>query len=214
MASPYLKAALITAAIVLLGFFFISTLDELRAQELRQSVEELTGESESDRLLLLYSQVMENSSAELCGYVTSTTQSKADAAWRLAEKISFYEQGNMFNSEYARIRNQYYAANAALYLNLQAANKYCGGGNYTTVLFFYRIEPDCPECRAQGGALDNLRAQRSDLRVFAFPLDSGQKIVDVFASRHAITYAPSLVINDSAVVRGFRSEGELSTYLG
>ncbi|HIH18418.1 TPA: hypothetical protein HA225_00395, partial [Candidatus Micrarchaeota archaeon] len=58
MASPYIKAGLLTLAITLLGFFFITQLDSMRAGELRSSVDELMFQSESERMLFLYAQTM------------------------------------------------------------------------------------------------------------------------------------------------------------
>ncbi len=214
MASPYLKAALLTLAIAALGFFFIGQLDSMRASELRASVDELMFQSESERLLALYSQVMDNSSGELCGYASTATRAKEDKAYALAEKIRYYEQSNIVNSEYDKIRNQYYLANAELYLNMRSTARYCGSSPYTTVLFFYKVRENCPECRAQGGVLDSLRSKYPNLRVFAFPSDSDQDFINVFIRRHKITQAPSLVINDSVVLQGLQSEAEVEKYLG
>lgn len=213
MASPYLKAALLTAAIALLGFFFISQLDAMRANELRASVEELGLQTDTERALFLYTQVMGNSSEELCNYASGSEQGRADRAYLLSEKIRYYEQSNVLNADYDRIRNQYYVANAALYLNMRAAEKYCGRGNYTTVLFFYRIKPDCPECRAQGGVLDSLRAKHPKLRIFAFPIDADNPVVGLLLKRHAIPSAPALVIDDRSVLSGLKDEAEVEKYL-
>lgn len=212
--SPYAKAALLTAAIALLGFFFISQLDAMRAAELRTSVDDLYLQSESERLLFMYSQVMGNSTAELCGYFSKTTQAKEDKAYALSEKIRYYEQSNVINSEYEKIRDQYYLSNMALYLNMRSAAEYCGQSPYTTVLFFYRIKQDCPECRAQGGVLDSLRKTHPSLRVFAFPNDTGNEFINVFLRRHGISSVPALVIDDSAVLQGLKSEREVEGYLG
>ena len=214
MASPYVKAALLTLAIAALGFFFIGQLDSMRAGELRSSVDELMFQSESERLLTLYSQVMENISGELCSYASTATRAKEDKAYALAEKIRFYEQSNIVNAEYDKIRNQYYLANAELYLNMSSTARYCGSAPYTTVLFFYKVKENCPECRAQGGVLDSLRPKYPQLRVFAFPSDSDQDFINVFIRRHKIAQAPALVINDSVVLQGLQSEAEVEKYLG
>ncbi len=213
MASPYLKAALLTLALAMLGFFFISSLDAMRAAELRTSVDELATQADTERVLFLYSQVMGNSTSELCSYVSSVTKSQADRAYLLSEKIRYYEQSNVFNTEYDRIRKEYYVANAGLYLNLRAAEKYCGSKGYTTVLFFYRINPDCPECRAQGGVLDSLRKTHPELRVFAFPIDGDNAVVNLLLKRSAIDSAPALVIDDSTVLRGLKDETDVEKYL-
>lgn len=213
MASPYLKAALLTLAIALLGFYFISQLDAMRANELRASIDDLTTQTDTERALFLYSQVMGDSPEELCKYVSGTAKDRADRAYALSEKIRYYEQSNVLNSDYDRLRNQYYVANAGLYLNMLASEKYCSQKDYTTVLFFYRIKPDCPECRAQGGVLDSLRRGYPGLRVFAFPIDTDNPVVSVLLKRHGIATAPSLVIDDRTVVSGLKDESEVGKYL-
>jgi hypothetical protein len=213
MAHTYLKAALITLALTLLGFFFISQIDAMRANEIRNGVDELVFESDTERMLALYAQVMDNSSTELCVYASATSESRAAQAYSLLEKINYYEKSNVVNADYERIKSRYYLSNALLYLNMRAQEKYCGESPYTTVLFFYRVKVDCPECRAQGGVLDSLRQKHPQLRVFAFPTDSGLGFIDAFIKRHGITQAPSLVIDDALVLEGLKSESEVESSL-
>jgi len=214
MANAYLKAALVTIAITLLGFFFISQLDSMRADELKDSVNDLVFQSESERMLYLYAQVMGNDTGELCSYISGTEKTKASRTYELSEKIRYYERSNLMNAEYERIRNQYYLSNAALYLNTRAAEKYCGQSPYTTVLFFYKVKGDCPECRTQGGALDELGAKYPKLRVFAFPADTEHEFINVFLARHNITTVPAVVIDDNVVLEGLQSKQELEKYIG
>ena len=213
MASPYVKAALITAAVLLFGFFVIGQLDAMRASELKTSVDNLLLQSETERLLFLYAQTMDNSTVALCTYLSDSTKAKEDTAFALSQKIQAYESGNLLSGDYDQIRNQYYLANAGLYLDLMGAEKYCQTANYTTVLFFYRINPDCPECRAQGSVLDSMRADHPSMRVFAFPLDTDNPVVRALAQRHGISDAPSLVIDDEKVLDGLKSSDEIGEYL-
>ena len=211
--SPYLKAALLTVALTLLGFFFISQLDAMRAAELKSSVNDLLFQAESERMLYQYAQVMGNSSAELCDYVSASEQAKASQAYALSEKIRYYETSNVVNADYESIKDQYYLSNMGLYLDMRAAEQYCGPGNYTTMLFFYKAATDCPECRTQGGVLDELRKTHPELRVFAFPSDSSLDFINIFLKRHRITAVPALVINDSVVLQGLQGKEEVEKYL-
>ena len=213
MANTYLKAALITLALTLLGFFFISQLDAMRANEIRNGVDDLAFQSDTEHMLSLYAQVMDNSSTELCVYASSSAQSQESQAYSLLEKINYYEKSNVVNSDYEKIKNRYYLSNALLYLNMRAQEKYCGDSPYTTVLFFYRVKTDCPECRAQGGVLDSLRTTHPELRVFAFPSDSGLGFIDVFQTRHNITTVPALVIDDNVVLQGLKGQEQVEPYL-
>jgi len=213
MTSPYIKAALLTLALTFLGFFFISQFDAMRATELRGSVDDLIYQSESERLLFLYAQTMGNGT-ELCAYFNSTTEASANRAYALAGKIRQYEESNVLNAEYTRIRDQYYLSNAALYLNLRSAEKYCGGDKYDTVLFFYKVKQNCPDCNAQGKVLDALRATHPNLRVFAFPTDTELPFIKLLSARHNITQVPSLAINDNTVLRGLQTDSQVEKYLG
>ncbi|MEM4348027.1 MAG: thioredoxin family protein [Candidatus Anstonellaceae archaeon] len=199
MISPYIKAALLTVALTLLGFFFIGQLDAMRAAELQKSVDELIYQSESEKLLFLYSQAA-GDQQQLCLYFSSATKTKAERAYLLAEKIRQYEQSNVVNSEYERIRNQYYLSNAALYINLKLAEKYCKQTSYPTILFFYKIYENCPDCIAQGRILDSLRQKYPELRVFAFPYDTELPFLEMLVRQYNITSVPSLVIKDRVLV--------------
>ncbi|MCX8197879.1 MAG: conjugal transfer protein TraF [Candidatus Micrarchaeota archaeon] len=208
MASPYLKAALLTVALTFLGFFFISQFDSMRASELRSQLDELSYQLESERLMFLYSQTI-GSQAELCSYFATATESKANKAYLLAEKIRQYEQSNILNAEYEKIRNQYYLSNAALYLNLRLAEKYCAQNSHTTILFFYKIKQSCPECAAQGKILDALREKHPNLRVFAFPHDADLPFLNALVRRHGITQVPALVIDDKTVLFGLQADWQI-----
>ena len=214
MASPYLKAALITIAVAALGFFFIAQLDAMRAGELQGSVDELLFQAQSERIVYTYFQTMGNSTSEYCGYIYGSAQQKTSRIYDLAERIRYYEKSNLVNAEYNRIRDQYYLSNAELYLNARAAAKYCGASPYTTILFFYKVKEDCPECRAQGELLDKVVASHPGVRVFAFPSDTGYAFIDIFLNRHGISEVPAIVINDAVVLHGLRDEAEIGRYIG
>ena len=214
MTSPYVKAALITIAIVALGFFFISQLDAMRAGELQGSVNDLLFQAQSEQLIYTYFQTMGNSTQDYCSYIYGSTQQKASQIYDLAEKISYYEKSNLVNAEYNRIRDQYYLSNAQLYLNARAAAKYCGASPYTTILYFYKVKEDCPECRAQGQLLDAVVSKNPSVRVFAFPSDSGYPFIDIFLHRSGITQVPAVVINDKVVLQGLHDEAEIEKYIG
>jgi hypothetical protein len=214
MVSPYIKAALVTLAITLFGFFLISQLDAMKATELQRNVDELIFQSQTERAMFLYSQSMANSSYELCDYLSSAAKDRASKAYTLAEKIRRYEESNVVNEEYERISGRYYLANTELYLNLRAAAKYCGKSPYTTVLFFYRIDGECQECLAQGAVLDGLRAAHPNLRVFALPYDTDYEFINIFVRRHGISQVPSLVIDDKTVLQKLSSAQEIEPYIG
>ncbi|MCX6771513.1 MAG: hypothetical protein NTX79_05660 [Candidatus Micrarchaeota archaeon] len=214
MANVYLKAAMLTAALALLGFFFISQLDAMRTNELKREVGNLAMQAESERQMFLYWQLLGNGSGEMCSYFSGEAGRRASATYDLTQKISAYEKSNVLGSEYDGIRRQYYISNAGLYINLLAAEKYCGTAPYKTILFFYRIGTDCPECRAQGGVLDSLQAGRSDIRVFAFPIDSGEPVIGMLANRSNVTSVPAVVVGDGKPLFGLVGQGELERMVG
>ena len=213
MANAYLKAVLLTAALTLLAFFFIGQLDSMRASELRRGVSDLMVESESERLLYLYAQVLGNSSQTLCEYASSAAKARADRTYGLSEKIRYFEESNVVNTEYQEIKNQYYISNAGLYLNIQATKKYCGSSPYKAVLFFYKTKHDCPACRAQGGVLDGIVKKDKSVRVFAFPIDTDFEFINVLARNHQISDAPALVIDEKTVFVGLQDQQTLESAL-
>ncbi|MCX8194871.1 MAG: thioredoxin family protein [Candidatus Micrarchaeota archaeon] len=213
MASPYLKAALFTLSLTLLGFFLISQLDAMRSKEIRDSIDEIVNLAESERLLFMYSQTMDNSSKDLCSYSSKVAERRAAKAYELMLKVQSYEQSSVLDSEYYKIKEKYYLANMGLYLNMQAMKKFCGHSPYRFILFFYKIKEDCPECRAQGLVLDSLRKKYPNLRIFAFPADTDYEFINVLTSRYNIETVPSLVVDDQFVLRGLQDEAAIDKYL-
>ncbi|MCX6769867.1 MAG: hypothetical protein NT051_04280 [Candidatus Micrarchaeota archaeon] len=213
MANVYMKAFFLTAAIVLLAFFFINQLDLMRATDLQRGIDSMLFDSESERLVYAYTQLMGNDTQAVCSYASSTAKARATRAYELSEKIRYFEQSNVVNADYERIKEQYYLANAALYVNVQTAAKYCGTGPYTTILFFYKTRQDCPECQAQGAVLDSVVKGNSNVRVFAFPIDTDYEFVNMLARGHNATSAPSIVVNEGNVLSGLHSEDEIRAIL-
>jgi len=213
MANVYMKAFFLTAAVVLLAFFFISQLDLMRTADLQREIDAMTFDSESERLIYAYTQLMGNGTQAVCSYASGTAKARAARAYALSEKIRYFEQSNVVNADYERIKEQYYLANAALYVNVQTAAKYCGTSPYATILFFYKTRQDCPECQAQGAVLDNIVNSNANVRVFAFPIDTDYEFVNMLAQGHSVASAPALVVNEGKVLTGLHSEDELRAVL-
>ena len=73
----------------------------------------------------------------------------------------------------------------------------CNHQNISHILFFYDDKQKCEDCIVQGGILDQVRSQCSNVRVFAFPVSTQLDVVEVLSMRYNITSAPSLVIKNA-----------------
>jgi hypothetical protein len=127
----------------------------------------------------------------------------------LGERATDYEEAaNIRDDEYNNLKSQYNLARAKYWLMLEQLKNQCDN-NYTTILFFYRTNTSCPDCRDQGVILDHLQLIKPDL--YVVPLDSDENLLIINTIKEAfnVNKAPSMIINATTMINGLLSEDEL-----
>jgi hypothetical protein len=196
MVSIYIKAALATFAIFLVGMFMIRSIDEQRIDALNAEVGKVSMEAESSRLFFMYLQTLGESS-DVCPALIDYTKKQAAKTFELASALQEAEVNNVLGS-YTDVHRRYDLANIELYLYYEQARTRCPGSFKQPVLYFYEIGQSCAECGVQGQVLNKVRDD-CGVRVFAFPSNSQETMINALVLRYGITKAPSVVAGDQTL---------------
>lgn len=210
MTNPFLKAAMLTVAVVLLAVLLVSQLDSAREKTLSSSIDSVILESENARLIGRYSQVMGD--AEPCSNVNLSTQLQKDRTYALAFRIQDYEKANIVGEEYDSLRRAYFVSLMDLYLTNYENGVKCPSARELPLVFYY-TEGDCPDCKAQNDVLERLAGRCSPLRIYAFPVNSEFQFIDLLKARDNIGATPAIVVNGTEKLAGLQGEDKLLSTL-
>ena len=141
--------------------------------------------------------------------------SLTDELFDLSEKASYLENAYGYNDpRIISLKSYYFTLEAKHWLLAKKRIERCGLSenstplNYSTILYFYSNEDDCPTCDEQGTVLSYLRRKNSNLKVYSFDINYNSSVVSVLKSLYGISIAPSMVLNDEPII-GFRDVDEL-----
>jgi thiol-disulfide isomerase/thioredoxin len=207
MENPFIKAAVLTLAVVVLAILFVGQLDSARQKNLRSSIDSVTLESETSRLISRYTQVM-GVAGDSCANLNFTTQLQKDKTYSLAFRIQDYEKANIVGEDYNTLRTSYFVNLMDLYLASFENKEKCPSLNETPLVYFYR-EGECPDCKAQNDVLESLAPKCSNVRIYAFPVNSEFQFIELLKNRYGVNSTPAIVINDDEKIEGLRGEDQL-----
>ncbi|MCX6778190.1 MAG: hypothetical protein NT157_04895 [Candidatus Micrarchaeota archaeon] len=195
MVSVYVKAAIATFLVFLLGMFMVRSIDEQRIAGLNSEVEKVSMDAESARLFLLYMQLEGDS--DICPALLAYTGKQAARTFELASSLQEAERNNVLGS-YSEVHRHYDLANLELYLYYEQARKKCPGSLQQSVLYFYEIGDGCTQCGVQEAVLNKVRDD-CGVRIFAFPSNSDEAMVNALVSKYGIKQTPSVVAANSTL---------------
>jgi hypothetical protein len=191
----FLKAAVVTLALFIISMFVGYTIESDNYANTENQLNQLNSNLESSLLFLMFMQT-HNQTASMCNVLQSQLDDSAQAAYSLSNTLEQGQATDVFVS-YSDLTTRYFLANMQFYLMLREYMQTCGNTNLAPVLFFYSAYNSCPSCVAQGQVLDQVRADCSNARVYAFPADAQNvSMIKYFTQYYNVTQTPALVIND------------------
>jgi len=204
----YLLAGLITLAILGVVFGAVLLLDDWRVSGINKDLEDLSIQSESNRVLFFYNQVFDPAeNPRFCELANSSATLRSNQGDLLFAKLENYEGASFFGS-YRILRQKYLLNRIELWLFTTLQNKTCGS-NFVPVLFFYESTVDCPECLVQGNILEELRNQCPNVKIFALSVDEEIDLVPLIQSQFNVSTVPSLVVDNQFVFESLTTKEEI-----
>jgi hypothetical protein len=199
----FLKSAIITLIIVIFTFLLASQMDYYRTNEIREKIDEISFEGESNRLMKSLTE--EFKSENKCELIKVSKEYGQQKAYELALKLEDYQKANFFNNEYEMLKKRYFISLVDLFLFTMQQNRECPLDKQVIILFFYK-ENNCPECKTQGSILDSVSEKCTKIRIFAFPADIDYPFLRVIKKEYKIEKAPAIIIEQKTKFEGLTNE--------
>lgn len=210
--NPFLKAAILTIIVIALAFLMVKQIDDARQKTLEQTIKNVAFETESNRLLNKYEQVMGEEG--LCEIMNSTFWEIAkERTYSLGERIQNYEKSNTFGDQYEQIKREYFVSLTDLYLTEFENKKRCKNFDNKILAFFYSEGTGCTECSAQNSILMSIAPRCPNVRIFAFPVNTDYPFLKLLVSRYNINQTPSIIIEDKIRIEGLQSAEQIISKL-
>ena len=200
MSNIYIKAAALTLVIFLIGIGFVSYLESEKFKSTQERIEDVLLDMESTKLLFLYSKTMPDSKA-FCSTLDSKISAQLEKTRGLVGDLEEARKSSLFTN-LELLKKRYLLTNAELYIYLKEANNTCNNSQTVPVLYFYTDKSYFGEDEIVGKVLDSVAAECRNVRVFAFPIDSGLEIVNLMAAQFGISKSPAVVINEQKILKG------------
>jgi len=201
-------AAIIIFAIALLFGYYVESQSYAYTEK---QIAELNEGMESALLFSLFVQT-HNQSESMCVVLKDQLDDAAQNTYNIYGALEESKSTSIFN-QYDILRKKYFLANMRFYLMLRSYVQECDD-NLEPVLFFYSTYNSCPECVAQGKVLDEVRAECSNVRAYAFPADTEDiSMIKSFKAYYGIVGVPTIVINDEKH-EGLVNKAEIKELVG
>lgn len=192
----FIKAAILTTAVFLLGLFFGLWIGQEKVSELETDLSSLRGNIENTELQFLFLDVIKGNLS--CNFLLSEANALGDESGRLAVQVERYENAQKIDdASYKQLKLSYTTVLIKDWLVLEKIKKTCNG-QYATVLYFYSNK-NCQKCQDQAIVLSYLKEKlKNGIMIFALDGDIGHNVVEALKQAYRINTYPTLVINGEA----------------
>ncbi len=196
----------ITTLLFLLGIFVGVTISKTRLSTLETTISEFKQNINSLQTIIMISNSINNSVS--CSFQQIQINETQEKLEELSKKVVNYEvQSRVRTSDYKQLKKEYNNLRAEYWLMLEELRNKCNN-DYTTILFIYQTENDCPECRDEGVILSHATINKS---VYVIPIDINENVtlIKAISKAYNITKTPTIIINSSRIINGFINETTL-----
>jgi len=203
------KAGLLTVVIFAAGIGIGMWLDISRVGSVQERLTDIDLEWNDARLQSLYYSTLNDSAS--CGAAVRANLDFNGKIYAEGQTIEKYEAINRFAPDLIQQKKRYALLQFQFWLNSLNLKKSCGA-NYTTFAYFYSHYNTSLEIdqELQSAVLLELKEQCGDsVLLVPLPLDLELTSIDLLKDAYKINSAPSILVDESSVLRGLQSLPDL-----
>lgn len=210
----YKLSLFLTILFTIIALIAIKFIDDMRYESLAQKVNDITLDSESTRLILLYPTIFEEegNKSKLCEIMNFNVRRQLDKGFQLVNLLKTYEKANLL-ADYELTRKRYFLSNIETWFYTTQIKRFCNDTDTSIILFFHTSETECPDCIVQGQILDSLREKCKNLRIITLAIDLNIDVIELIKSQYNVTEAPSLILDNKIVIKKIATEDEILNYI-
>lgn len=212
MKNVFLKAAIITAAVFIIGVYVGFVLDSMRVEDVKESITEIDNLWNDVRLMQSYIQKFSNRT-DYCGFLLDENLKVGDKIYDEGLKVEEYENTNRFASDLIIEKTRYALLDLQFWINSVDLKNLCDG-NYSTVIYFYSQYNVTPEQNFQDRVLWDLKQECGPKIIYiTFPADIGITTIEVIKNIYGIESVPSILINEETLLSSPVTLREIEEYV-
>lgn len=212
MKNVFLKAAIITAAVFIIGVYTGVVLDSMRVEDVKERITEIDNLWNDVRLMQSYIQKFSNRT-DYCGFLLDENLKVGDEIYEEGLKVEEYENSNRFASDFIIEKTRYALLDLQFWINSIDLKNLCDG-NYSTVIYFYSQYNVTPEQNFQDRVLWDLKQECGPKIIYiTFPADIGITTIEVIKNIYGIESVPSILINEETLLSSPVTLREIEEYV-
>ncbi|MBN2203373.1 MAG: hypothetical protein JW700_04280 [Candidatus Aenigmarchaeota archaeon] len=212
MKNVFLKTAIITIAVFVIGMYCGFVLDSMRVAEVESRLTEIDNLWNDVRLMQSYIEKFSNNS-EYCNFMLEENLKIGDKIYEEGLLVEEYKDSNRFGSLFVTEKQRYALLDLQFWLNSIELKKVCNG-NYSTVIYFYSQNIQNAEQKFQDMVLWDLKQRCGPKIIYiTFPSDMDITTIEIIKNIYNIEKIPSVLIDESILLESPASMETLEEYI-
>ncbi len=207
--SVFLKAAIYTLIIFMLGVFLGYTLEEYRTSSIEERYQEIEFQWQDARIQSMYFQ---NLGSEECEIAIKENLAFSDEIYELGKNIEEYEQVNALTGELLLEKKRYALFKSQFWLNNMILKNRCSP-DYVNLVYFFKNKPNLEERQKQNTQSDILKKIKNDyghnVMLIPLPIDMNISMINIFRDQFQINIVPTILINEKIKLEDIKSYEEI-----
>lgn len=209
----FLKSAIITAIVFIIGISVGVWLDASRAEEIQSRLTEIDTFWNDARLQIALHGLLNKSLS--CDSSIKANLQFNDRIFKEGQKIQRFEETNRFAPSLLLEKSRYALLQTQFWFNSIDIKNNCNV-NYSTLVYFYSHynETVAIHQKVQSAVLLDVKGKcGQSVMLIPLPLDLNITTIDILKENYRITKTPATLINENILLEGLQKEDDLLKYL-
>jgi len=205
----FIKAAIYTLVIFMLGILLGYILEEQRISSIEERYQDIELQWQDARIQSMYYQNIEQ---EECGLAIKENIIFSDEIYELGKKIDSYEDSNALTGEMTFEKKRHALLKTQFWLNNMVLKEKCNP-DYINLVYFFRNEPDIEEKQKQFTQSDILREIKEDyghqVMLIPLPIDMNVSMINIFIKQFEIEETPTILVDEEIKLEDVQSYDQI-----
>jgi thiol-disulfide isomerase/thioredoxin len=210
MKNNFFIAGLITFAVFASGMLVQWNFDQLRTDDILQTVNDLSITTNS---VLTERELIDIFQDDQCIAYKERISKIADDVGRLGSRLEKYQDRGVFSrNKMEQLRQEYYILEIFYWTKLLQIKQVCTDHDFVTLLYFYRADEYCPDCNDQAVILTEIKRVYGDkVQIFSLDADTAytETTVQFLVTKYNVTGTPIIIVDKSLRLQGLVSKEKL-----
>ncbi|MBI4010160.1 MAG: hypothetical protein HY361_03155 [Candidatus Aenigmarchaeota archaeon] len=209
----FLRSAIITTIVFIIGISIGVWLDTSRVEEVQSRLTEIDTLWNDARLQVSLYGLLNRSLS--CNSAIKANLQFNDNIFKEGQKLERYELTNRFAPSLLLEKSRYALLQTQFWFNSIDIKNNCNV-NYSTLVYFYSYynETVAIQQKVQSAVLLDVKEKcGQNVMLIPLPLDLNITTIDILKDNYRITKTPAILINENILLEGLQKENDLLQYL-